>query len=142
MIVFIINQLTGSRLSLTLKALETYGLNFFGSNIEWTGAGLSDKGTVNNFNAYNYVDSSFVKVCMDYGVIFGIIIVLAFTALMVVSSRKREYLLVFVLLILGLHAFVDNLFLRMCFNSLFFCLAYLIAPKSSNEVESSRAWAR
>ncbi|BDR54293.1 hypothetical protein KIMH_04040 [Bombiscardovia apis] len=143
-VTYVINKALGSRMSLSQKAIDTYGISIFGNDIEWSGAGLSAKGMSNGLNQYNYVDSTFVKACLDYGIVFVIAMVVTYTLLMVRESRHRQYVVVLVLFILAIHAFFDNLFLILCFNSLWFCAVYLVrdlrnyrrAPSAGRHVDA------
>ncbi|RBP98504.1 hypothetical protein CRD60_01160 [Bifidobacterium aemilianum] len=121
-----LNRALGYRLSLAKDALQSHDLHLFGDHISWSGGGITPKGQANNIADYNYVDSSYIKGALDYGIIFMGLALAIWTLLMIRSVRRRQYIVIPIFLILALHATADDLFLRLCFNSLWLCAIWLV----------------
>lgn len=82
----IINKLLTNRLQLIVNAVQNYGIHAFGSNIEWVGFG----GTTNTDNLlaeYNFVDSSYAYILINYG---WIVFALSMFALVWCCRRIRN----------------------------------------------------
>ncbi len=90
-----LNVLLNNRLVLGRTAIEQYGITFFGQYIKWVGRGGIKK---HPDWVYNYVDSSYLKYLLHYGVFFVIVlltgIVLAGSYL-VRKEKKKGYCIAF-----------------------------------------------
>lgn len=69
-----INQIFSLRLQLGHEAIQQYGIRLFGQHIKWVGVGGKTK---HPEWVYNYVDCSYLKYLLNYGLIFFIVLMLA-----------------------------------------------------------------
>lgn len=76
-----INTFLGNRIVFSRQSLLQYGVKWYGQNIAWNGAGLSNYGTASN-SIYNWVDNVYIKLFQSYGYVFTIIILVIITFLM------------------------------------------------------------
>ena len=109
-----INQWSRGRIALPKEAIAKYGLHLFGKNIEWVGNGIDPFSQTTG--VYNYVDNLYLHVALQYGVIALVLMVLAASLTMVYLVRKKEWYLLFVMLILAGHGMLDDLSLYFHFN--------------------------
>ncbi len=85
-----LDNITSFRISLTHKALEAYEISLFGSNIEWIGYG--GVGYVNKeYFVYNYVDTSYARILLDYGLIITLVILYLYTMLLRKKWQEKKY---------------------------------------------------
>ena len=68
-----VNSMLNSRLYYGREAIETYGLSFWGEYVKWIGRGGIKK---HPDWVYNYVDCSYLKYLIHYGIFFFIILML------------------------------------------------------------------
>ena len=85
-ILFMLNQVLSSRLSLAHTGILRYGLKLFGNPVEWSGGRYG----IERFDTYFYVDSSYVNIALTYGMIALVFVVLSFT-LLNYKAYKRIY---------------------------------------------------
>lgn len=92
----LMNNVLSSRLSLSLDALCKYKLTLFGQYIEWNGwGGYGYSPFVDTTNyVYNYVDISYVRLLLDYGIVLTFIILLSFSLLIFKSYKEKDYRLI------------------------------------------------
>lgn len=72
-----INNLLSGRLLLGYQGLHEFGLSLFGKPIEWVGFGAQVDLNYASQN-YNFVDCSYVKNLLDFGVILFILIIIGY----------------------------------------------------------------
>lgn len=76
-----INMLLNGRLALGHDAITTYGFSLFGQKIRWIGQGSLKADPT---RVYNYVDCSFLKEALSYGIVFFIVLGIGFY----IASKK------------------------------------------------------
>jgi len=77
---YIDNVLSG-RLRLNCKAINTYQINLFGTKMKWFGmggVGYTHRQDKYYFNNYNFVDSSYIKMFFDHGIIMSVMIIVSY----------------------------------------------------------------
>lgn len=79
-----IDALLSSRLQLGYNAIRDYGFNMLGHQIQWFGQGSLRN---NPMLIYNYVDCSFLKELLSYGILFWIILVIGFYIVAIVLNN-------------------------------------------------------
>lgn len=117
-----LNELINGRLLLGYTAFKTYGLHLLGQPIQWIGGAQS---YVESPGVYNYVDSSYIQIILNYGIlIFGLVCFL-FIALGKKAAKKGDIYLMLVLVIIALHSAIDPQLLWMACNPFLMCFLYL-----------------
>lgn len=98
------NGLFSGRLQLGKVGLEQYGIKLFGNKIEWVG-GLIDFEI--NKKSYNYVDSSFVQILLEFGVIALVMACIYFTGLNRKAIRHKDVWFGLAVFLIALHSILD-----------------------------------
>ncbi|MDE5722536.1 MAG: hypothetical protein K2I30_07370 [Clostridia bacterium] len=102
-----LNSLLTSRLHFGHKAFVEYGLSFFGQQITWVSFGASGN--------YFYVDSSYMNLAVNYGIILLGILLIGFTFLMNKYIKANKLYCCIALAFLALHSITDpQLFSIIC----------------------------
>ncbi|MGT2749850.1 hypothetical protein ACVRXF_02875 [Streptococcus orisasini] len=101
-----INKSLSGRLHLGRRALNKYGLRPFGQVIKFVGNGGTTK-PVSESN-YNFVDSSYLKVALLFGVVFILFFVLLMTFQAINRFRRKDYYTLAVLVMISLNSIVAH----------------------------------
>lgn len=109
------------------QAIETYGFTWFGQEITLIGKGLDSSGMSSLQGSYNYIDSLYVKLFVQIGVIPTLVFFGGFTALCVWAHRRGDWFLLAMLVILAIHLTIDDLSFALKYDIL---LLYLSLPLS------------
>lgn len=117
-----LNEITSNRLILGYSAFKTYGLHFWGQTISWVGG---TNRYIEGLGAYNYVDSSYIQILLNFGIIFFMLICFLFIILGWKAARINDVYMVLALVILALHSAMDPQLLWMAFNPFIMCYSYL-----------------
>ncbi len=75
---FKVNGFLNNRLKLGHMGIEEYGITLWGQKIKWVGAGSMRK---NPGLIYNYVDCSYLKYLLHYGIVFEILLLIGIVLL-------------------------------------------------------------
>lgn len=113
-----VNNASSGRLFLGHKAISEYGFSMFGKQIiehGWGGAnGL--KMSKNAPANYFFVDSSFLRMTILYGIIMAIIILLAMTKISWESFQKGSFALASIIVIVSMSAMVEQRLLDLAYD--------------------------
>lgn len=116
----LLNTLVTGRLRLADKAWDEFGVTIFGQKILWV--------TENQWMSeieYDYVDSSFLNILFNYGIILILLIIIGYYLL----GRKKLSNNIFytlMIVILGIHCIYDPQLLEISHNPSILFLGYLI----------------
>ena len=116
----LLNTLVTGRLRLADKAWDEFGITIFGQKILWV--------TENQWMSeieYDYVDSSFLNILFNYGIILILLIIVGYYLL----GRKKLSNNIFytlMIVILGIHCIYDPQLLEISHNPSILFLGYLI----------------
>lgn len=121
------NKMISGRLNLGKSGYLNYGLRLFGQKIEWIG-GEPGEGIV-----YNYVDSSYMQMLLNFGPIILALILLGLILIGIfIAIRKDTYfLLVFVLF--AVHSTFDPQLVWIGYNSFLLVYSYIYCNRSKIE---------
>lgn len=122
-----LDTLFSGRLTMGYNAFKTYGISVWGKAIQWIGG---TRNYMKNPGEYNYVDSSYTQILINYGVLIFILVCFLFVLLSWRASKKNDVYLMLVLVIISLHSFLDPQLLWMGFNPFIMCYSYLIKKDS------------
>ena len=84
-----INNLLSGRLLLGHQGLNEFGLSLFGKQIEWVGFGAQTDLNYASQN-YNFVDCSYTKNLLDFGVIFFILIIIGYIYILISLYNQKN----------------------------------------------------
>ena len=116
----LLNTLVTGRLRLADKAWDEFGITIFGQKILWV--------TENQWMSeieYDYVDSSFLNILFNYGIILILLIIVGYYLL---GKKKLSNNIFYTLMIviLGIHCIYDPQLLEISHNPSILFLGYLI----------------
>lgn len=122
-----LNQLASGRLELGKSAIEKYGFSLWGTPFKMIGV-RADSFTSGE---YNFVDSSYVLVCIRYGTVLFILTILGFLWLAIrVKRTKRRYMLV-LLAVMALQSVIEHHLIDIAYNPFVLLIFSNIKPDSS-----------
>ncbi len=129
-----IDHALSGRLSYGLMSMYRYRFTWLGQKVEETGLGGNKGLSVFHHGniGYFYIDSSYLRLIMIYGIIVTLIIVGVMIALSIRGVMRRDYALTAVLFIVTISCFVEQHLLELSYNP--FLLALLANPKTISEV--------
>lgn len=122
--VLVLDKILTSRLYFGFQGIQKYGLNLFGANIQWV---TLDKPKLLGL-PYFYVDSSFLNIWLNYGLIVLLFLVVGFYFGVVKLlrnidySENYKYLLIFTILML--HSMFDPQFFTLLYNPFLLLIGY------------------
>lgn len=108
-----LNTVLSARLSLGQQAIQQYGFSAFGKVIRWFGQGSLRN---NPERVYNYVDCAFLKELLSFGVVFLIVLVVAFYFVGKQLVREKNYVLGWGVTISLLYAVVNAHLCMVAYN--------------------------
>lgn len=116
----IFNKILSDRLRLSHLAIERYGIHPLGNLVVENGFGGSggfhffyDASTVKQ---YFFIDSSFVRLFVIYGIIAGIALVLIMAVIALQSVIKRDYCLAGIMLVVSVSCLIEPHLLDVAYN--------------------------
>ena len=109
-----INSLLSSRLELGAAAIKNYGYSLFGKEIEWIG--FNYKTNISIADGYNYVDSSFLLLALNYGVVFLIITLIIYSFIIYRATKRKDYYLIIVLITILVFSITEPRLMNFTFN--------------------------
>ena len=130
-----VNNASSGRLFLGHKAISEYGFSMFGKQIiehGWGGANglkMSQNAPANYF----FVDSSFLRMTILYGIIMAIIILLAMTTISWESFQKGSFALASIIVIVSVSAMVEQRLLDLAYDP--FLIALLANVYTQHKAE-------
>lgn len=110
-----IDDLLSGRIGLAKQAIQTYEITPFGEKIEWYGWGGYGYIEQENFS-YNFVDISYIKILLDYGVVFLILLIILYSLSIDECLEKKDYYSVYILLIILLWACIEPNIINISMN--------------------------
>lgn len=130
----ILDHILSGRLSLSHQAIDKYGFSIFGHHIVENGWGGS-KGLKNFHNpsfSYFYIDSSYVRLAVIYGLLIGILIVIFMTIIAYQSTLRREYILAAIIMMVSLHCVIEQHLIDFNYNPFILALFATLPSKKGN----------
>lgn len=125
-----LNSILSGRLALGYKAFKAYGLHLWGKPITWVGG--TNK-YIEGLGEYNYVDSSYIQILLNFGIIFFVLICLLLMALSWKTIKMNDVYLMLALVMIAIHSAADPQLLWMAFNPFIMCYSYM--RKESSEIK-------
>lgn len=123
------SDILSGRLVLGKNALNQYGILPFGQYIYFVGNGIDFSG-IKTVGTYNYVDSLYVLMLVEYGWVFFAGFIAMFTIVSWKSWKNRNPWLLLVIVFLALHGTIDDLILHLYFNPFILLIGETLMPRS------------
>ena len=108
-----LDYLFSNRLSLGRLALDQYNVPLFGQEVIMQGAGYSETSPL---GYYFYIDCSYIKMLVCYGLVVSILIWIAYTLLGHRAIRANEVYLIWVIGVIGLHCTMEHHLMEIAYN--------------------------
>jgi len=121
---YVANNLMSGRVRLSLDAYYENGVSLFGHQFRQEGAGGSTYGTFN----YEFVDSSYPRILLFYGVVILTLVCILWVFLTVRAIKADRRRMAFVMAIIAFHSLSEHHFIEPVYN------IFLILPFSSMEL--------
>lgn len=125
-----LNEKVNGRIKLAHDAFVQYGYNLFGNQIKWVGSSKYETG-LNALKEYNYVDSAYVQVALQFGVVFLILVCTYYWIVLSKSIKNKNFYLSMSIVIILLHSIMDPQLVMLSFHPFMLGLGY-ICYKDSN----------
>lgn len=124
------NNILSNRLELGHRAIERYGFSILGQKIKWMGFSIK-KPTLEAMTEYNYVDSSYLQLALQYGLLFIFIVIGIYTYGIYRAIQLSDFYLIDIYIIVLIFALVEPRLMNFAFNP----FPLLIFSTISNEEE-------
>ena len=121
-----INSLLSNRLYYSQYSMKTYGVHLFGQKIAWVGWGGYGHTTFQLTQTYNYVDTSYLKLLLENGILVWGVIMLGWTWTSVCAYKHNNIYLLLSLGILAGYCMVEQWLMNIGANPFVLMLAYPI----------------
>lgn len=121
-----LNKILSTRLSLQNYSLKTYGITLFGDKtIPWVGNALDAKGNPSS-GVYLWVDNLYLFFMQRFGIITFIVVLIFLIIFLMKLSKKKEYLILLLFSILAIRLCIDDLYLYLFYNTLWFLVPMVL----------------
>lgn len=132
-----INEFTTYRLSLAHHALEVYSVGLWGNPVEWI------TGSAVGWNAYFYVDSSYIQILIQYGILVYAYVIILFTILIRHYVYRNENAFLACLIIIAVHSITDPQLFNLAYNPFLLSLGLVLKEwKSTTDIIRCRQYQR
>lgn len=131
----ILDTLLSSRLSLSKKAFDYWGITWLGQKVEMYGGASFHYGNISMFQQYNYIDSSYIQLIIIQGQIYFAVIILLFTLLLYKLHKLKNYNLMIMLTLLSIHSIIDPQLLLLWYSPLVLTLGLLFRDRPIDVTE-------
>ncbi len=105
-----VDDILSGRVRLTSEAFEEYKVTLFGDKIDWYGwGGYGYNNTLSNNvkYEYNFVDSSYPRILLDYGVILSMVILCGYSFLLIYFIKQKDLIMFFVFMIILVWSLIE-----------------------------------
>lgn len=127
-----LNDLLSNRLRFSYEGLQNYGIRLLGQHIEWVG-GTRDFETT--YKEYNYVDSSYLQIMLNYGIIVLLLLLIAYSLLGREIVQAKNWYLGVALVMGAIHSIFDPQFLWMQYNIFLLAVGYLLISDQAKRTQ-------
>ncbi|MCD8019192.1 MAG: hypothetical protein LUF92_06285 [Clostridiales bacterium] len=132
-----LNELLSERLDLGYQAIQEYGYTLLGQRIEWYGVTQSMK---LGQDVYNYVDCAYLQILLQYGFLFLLLVLVAYSVMMQKSIIEKRYSACWILLVILVFAITEPRLVNIAFNP--FILLVMAETNQSMEEKVKRTMHR
>lgn len=106
-----VDSVLSGRVRLTYEAFKEHNVTIFGEKIDWYGfGGYGYNNTLTNDAKYeyNFVDSSYPRVLLDYGIVFAVIIFVGYSFILLHYMNNNNIVMVFVFIIVLVWSLIES----------------------------------
>ena len=128
-----LNSIMTQRLNYGKSSYEEYGVTFLGQNVPWVGNGLNVYGEASEEDRL-YVDNVYLQFLQHYGILFFSLVMCLLTYAMYCLVKEKQWMLIYILLIVALHGIMDDLVLHIWYNTFWLAMTpYVFKDKIDAE---------
>lgn len=113
-----IDTFLSGRLQLSAQGIAEYGYSLFGQNIKEIGNG----GTVIFNYDYFFLDDSYIRIALEYGIVLLIVVLVLLTRLIQNSIHTKRVLLTAAIIMVCIHSVMEQHLLEIAYNPFLFGL--------------------
>ena len=105
-----VNKIISDRIQLTYQAYRVNDVNLFGNDIKWQGWGAYGYKELDDGEefVYNFVDSSYARLILDYGIIFSCMVIYAYTEVLKKSYKEKNYWRILTIMFILVWSFIEQ----------------------------------
>ncbi|MEE6664495.1 polymerase [Limosilactobacillus fermentum] len=132
------NSIFSNRLALSSEALQKYGVNLWGNHViehGWGGAKGLKMADINALK-YFYIDSSYIRLLIIYGVVALILITVIMMCISLRATVEHDYALVTVMLVVTLSCLVEQHLLDISFNPFLLAAFTITWPRKKESLNA------
>lgn len=119
-----LNEILSGRLNLGSLGIDIYGFSLFGQQVLMKGNG----GTIEKVSDYFFIDCSYLLIMLKNGVVFSLIICIAFVLSCKKNIDKGNMKLPIIVALIGINSMVAHHFLELAYNPF---LVMIVTPLES-----------
>lgn len=114
----LLNKILSGRLVLSYQALHDHGMTLFGQPVLEHGYGGMQgfKLFHHGMEKYFYIDSSFTRLAVIYGLIIGCFLIFVMTRIAYKSTKYKDYCLAAIMLLIAIHCIIEQHLLDIAYN--------------------------
>lgn len=116
-----LNSLLSGRVYLFYINVKTHGLSLFGNNVELLGNGLKTKMKYGDYQ-YNYIDSEYLQVLFQNGIIVGIAFIIILYILLIMLYKDKKYIELSVCLVYLFFGLINPRIINFAFSPVLFLI--------------------
>lgn len=132
-----INSFINNRLIMGHNALVEHGVTLFGEKIRWIGFGGLGYTTSALKEEYNFVDCSYVKVLLDYGIIFFVIMLSGYALVSYRAIKEKDRFLCTCILFMCIYSIIEPRIIEFGFNPFVLSLCVLFRKNTTDTIEEN-----
>ena len=132
-----INSFINNRLIMGHNALMEHGVSLFGEKIRWIGFGGLGYTTSALKEEYNFVDCSYVKVLLDYGIIFFVIMLSGYALVSYRAIKEKDRFLCNCILFMCIYSIIEPRIIEFGFNPFVLSLCVLFRRNTTDTIEEN-----
>lgn len=110
-----LDNILSGRLLLGSNAIKKYGFSLLGNNIEWVGYSIL-RPTPAKAIGYNYVDSSYLQLALNYGLIFIFTVLAIYSYSIYKAVKLKDYYLVMIYMFVLVFALTEPRLMNFAYN--------------------------
>ena len=127
-----INKFSSNRLQYTNLAIHKYKFHFFANVIVWIGLTSVYAGSY-TMSDYNYVDSSYLQILLDYGFLFFSLFLYGFYRLAKYHVKIENGLMCYIILCIAVHSFNSPQLLMIAYNIFLLQFVEILLPNKKEK---------
>ena len=117
------------RLTYGQQALVNYGVTLFGQHLEIVGRGVNAYG-YSYAGTFFYIDCLYVKLLVQYGVVYFLVFVLSLTACCYKAWKERNSWALLFLALMAAHSMIDDLTMYLNYNTFLLLIGGLMVVRN------------